>query len=218
VGKQEDQRERLLRELRGQGITDSRVIAAFEQVRREQFVDEQQHGAAYRNEPLPIGEGQTISQPFVVALMLQELRLYGTEHVLEIGTGSGYQTALLAELAKSVVSVERHASLADRARERLARLGYLHVSVQIANGTLGWKAAAPYDAILVSAAAPEVPTPLLQQLAEGGRLILPVGSMTAQELVLVARSKDGYSQRRLGAVRFVPLVGREGWGGQPSAG
>jgi protein-L-isoaspartate(D-aspartate) O-methyltransferase len=218
VDDQEEQRDQLFRELRKQGITDDRVLAAFQRVRREQFVDEHQHGAAYRNEPLPIGEGQTISQPFVVALMLQELRLDGSEHVLEIGTGSGYQTALLAELARSVVSVERHANLAEQARERLERLGYRQVTVQIANGTLGWPSSGPYDAILVSAAAPEVPTPLLQQLADGGRLIVPVGSMTAQELVLVTRSGERFSQRRLGAVRFVPLVGREGWGGRPSSG
>lgn len=201
----------LLAELRQFGISDERVLEAVARISREHFVSEEQRPLAYRNEPLPIGESQTISQPYVVALMLQELRLDGSERVLEIGTGSGYQTALLSSLARSVVSVERYTSLADAARERLAALQCQNVTIQVADGTLGWPTGAPYDAIVVSAAAPEVPTALLKQLADGGRLILPVGGRTAQELVLVSRHGQNFERHQRGPVRFVPLIGQEGW-------
>jgi protein-L-isoaspartate(D-aspartate) O-methyltransferase len=208
--------DQLLRDLRKQGIKDKRVLSALQRVRREEFVPDEHRSVAYRNAPLPIGEGQTISQPLVVALMLQALRLKRTERVLEIGTGSGYQTAILAELSRSVVSVERHASLADEARERLDRMGYGNVSVHVANGTLGWPTGAPYDAIVTSAGAPEVPESLLAQLSENGRLILPVGSMIAQRLVLIRRKGSGFERTDRGSVRFVPLIGEDGWGGGAS--
>lgn len=214
MGRTQYSPEQLWRELRRQGIDDEQVLAALKRVPREHFVSDGQRPLAYRNAPLPIGEGQTISQPFVIALMLQELRLTGTERALEIGTGSGYQAALLAQMAGSVVSVERHASLAESARSKLAELGYANVTVHVANGTLGWLPDAPYDAIVVSAGSPTVPNQLLEQLSDGGRLILPIGSMTAQELVLVRRRGGSFERVERGAVRFVPLVGREGWGGQ----
>ena len=217
MGRPKYRLEKLLKELRKHGIGDERVLAALERVPRERFISGEQQELAYRNAPLPIGEGQTISQPFVVAFMLQELRLAGTEHVLEVGTGSGYQTALLAELTNSVVSTERHASLADGARQRLARLGYTNVAVYAADGTRGWPRNAPYDAIVVSAGAPEVPTALLDQLADGGRLILPVGSLVSQKLFLVQRRGEHFERYDRGDVRFVPLVGEEGWGGRASS-
>lgn len=206
--------EQLWRELRHQGIDDAQVLAAMKRVPREHFVAENQRALAYRNAPLPIGEGQTISQPFVIALMLQELKLTGSEKALEIGTGSGYQAAVLAEMADSVISLERHATLAERARLRLELLGCTNVTIHVADGSLGWPPEAPYDAVVVSAGSPSVPDQLLEQLADGGRLILPIGSMSAQELVLVKRQGDSFQRFERGAVRFVPLVGREGWGGQ----
>jgi protein-L-isoaspartate(D-aspartate) O-methyltransferase len=203
----------LIARLRADGIRDERVLAAMARVPREAFVADEHGAQAYENEPLPIGEGQTISQPFVVALMLEALRLVGSEHVLEVGAGSGYQTALLAELAGSVVSLERSAALAHRARHILRELGYQAVCVQQADGTLGWPPAAPYQAIVVSAAAPYVPDALLQQLDDGGRLVLPVGGSASQDLVLLERQGAGLRRTRLGPVRFVPLIGRAGWGG-----
>ena len=209
-----DQRRRLVDELRAEGIRDERVLQALGRVPREAFVPDEHRHLAYRNSALPIGERQTISQPFVVALMTQELALGGSERVLEIGTGSGYQTAILAELAAHVVSVERHPALLDSARRMLGELDYSHVELHLSNGSLGWPSGAPYDRIIVTAAAPELPEPLLDQLGPGGRLILPVGTATQQELLLITRDPDGLHQRRLGPVRFVPLVGEAGW--QPS--
>jgi protein-L-isoaspartate(D-aspartate) O-methyltransferase len=211
-------RSKLVRELQQQGITDRRVLDAIAQLPREHFVEEEYRPNAYRNAPLPIGQGQTISQPFVVALMLQELRLSGSERVLEIGTGSGYQAALLALLVREVVSIERFEALASLARQRIEQLGYRNVEIHVANGTLGWPARAPYDGIVVSAAAPHLPTQLLEQLAEGGRLVIPVGSLTAQELVVVTRRGSTFERQERGGVRFVPLIGEEGWGGQESRG
>ena len=206
-----DQRRRLVDELRFDGIRDERVLAAVGRVPRDAFVPDERRDLAYRNAALPIGERQTISQPFVVALMTQELGLDGSERVLEIGTGSGYQTAILAELTAHVVSVERHATLLEGARRVLAQLGYRNLELHLSNGSLGWPAGAPYDRIIVTAAAPELPEPLLDQLGPRGRLILPVGVATQQELLLVTRDSDGLHQRRLGPVRFVPLVGQAGW-------
>jgi protein-L-isoaspartate(D-aspartate) O-methyltransferase len=207
------ERQELVQELRRQGLDDERVLAAISRLPRERFVPAARPDLVYRNAPLPIGGGQTISQPYVVALMLAELRLRGDEKVLEVGTGSGYQTALLAELAAWVTSVERIESLAESARTLLAELGYRNVAIHLANGTLGWPPDAPYDAIVVSAAAPIVPDALLAQLGEGGRLILPVGSLQAQELLLVERQGDSFVQHRRGGVRFVPLLGEQGWEG-----
>jgi protein-L-isoaspartate(D-aspartate) O-methyltransferase len=201
----------LLEELREHGITDRRVLDAIGRVERERFVPADEQDQAYRNAPVPIGEGQTISQPYVIALMLQELRLNGDEYVLEIGTGSGYLTALLAELAGQVTSVERIDRFADQARQLLAALGYVNVTVHLGNGTLGWPEKAPYDAIVVSAGAPNVPDSLLAQLADGGRLILPVGSRKSQELILIERHGEELVQQQRGRVRFVPLLGDEAW-------
>ncbi len=209
-----EERRRLVEELRGEGIVDERVLAAIGRVGRAAFVSPDLHDQAYRNSALPIGEGQTISQPFVVALMTQELQLTGAESVLDVGTGSGYQTAILAELARQVVSVERHAVLLERARRALESLGYQNVRLHLSNGSLGWSPEAPYDRIIVTAAAPRVPEALLDQLATGGRLVIPVGATDQQELVLVTRQDDRIERQRLGPVRFVPLIGAEAWPGE----
>ncbi len=193
------------------GIRDQRVLQAMREVPRHLFVPPHLRDAAYQDTPLPIGEGQTISQPYIVALMTEALELNGEEKVLEIGTGSGYQAAILSLLAKEVYTIERIASLARRAEETLSRLGYENVWVKVGNGTLGWPEHAPYDAIMVTAAAPEVPAPLKEQLADGGRLIAPVGSHWSQMLVRVKRSGDRFISRNLTSVVFVPLVGEFGW-------
>ena len=204
-------RQRLVAELRREGVHDERVLAAIGAVPREQFVPQEHREQAYRNAPLPIGAGQTISQPLVVGLMTQALALQGPERVLEVGTGSGYQAAVLCRLAAHVVSVERFPALAERARAVLARLDCRNVEVHVSNGSLGWPPGAPYDAIIVTAGAPTVPRDLVAQLAEGGRLVIPVGDRAGQELVLVTRHGDQTQTQRLGPVRFVPLVGEQGW-------
>ncbi len=206
-----DKMTRLLAELQGEGITDLRVLDAIRRVPREQFVPAQCRSYALRNIPLPIGEGQTISQPFVVALMTQSLALAGHERVLEIGTGSGYQCAILAELSGSVVSLERFPSLSAEAHRRLAQLGYHNVHLLVGDGSLGHASLAPYDAVIVTAASPRVPQPLVDQLAEGGRLILPVGSQLTQELMLFVKQRGELVSSSLGSVRFVPLVGEAAW-------
>ena len=204
-------RRRLVAELRRDGVRDERVLAAIAAVPREEFVPPEHRADAYRNVPLPIGAGQTISQPLVVGLMTQALGLAGSERVLEVGTGSGYQAAVLCRLAAYIVSVERFPELAERARAVLRRVGCTNVEVHVSNGTLGWPGGAPYDAIIVTAGAPEVPESLVAQLTDGGRLVIPVGDRTSQELVLVTCQGAGTQTRRLGPVRFVPLVGEEGW-------
>ena len=202
----------LLAELRRQGIRDERVLGALGRVPRDRFVPEEHRAEAWANAALPIGAGQTISQPFVVALMTEALALRGPERVLEIGTGSGYQTAILAELAAEVVSVERHAELAAGAERLLRELGYRNVAVHVGDGTTGWADAAPYDRIIVTAAGPRVPPPLLAQLrADGGRMVIPVGEPHDQHLVAVDRDGDQTRETTLGPVRFVPLIGRAGW-------
>ena len=205
------QRAMLVSVLRRKGISDPRVLNALGEIPREQFIDDTLQAEAYRDGPLPIGEGQTISQPYVVALMTEALALTGRERVLEVGAGSGYQTAILCALARSVVSIERFASLAQAARRRLRALGCRNCVVEVADGTEGWPESAPYDAIIVAAAAPRTPEPLIAQLAAGGRCVIPVGDRHSQALLCVRRDGDRVRQRNLGAVRFVPLVGAHGW-------
>ena len=174
-------------------------------------------GFAYENRPLPIGYGQTISQPLMVALMTEALLLVGSERVLEIGTGSGYQAAVLSLLAAHVVSVERIAPLAQRAASTLADLGYVNVEVHVARDGLGWPEAGPYDGIIVTAASPEIPPELLEQLAMGGRLVIPVGSRDMQELVRIVRTPEGALRHNLGPCRFVPLLGKNAWPNSPAS-
>jgi protein-L-isoaspartate(D-aspartate) O-methyltransferase len=193
------------------GIKDPRVIAAMKKVPRHLFVSESLRSQAYEDHPLPIEEKQTISQPYIVALMTEALQLKGHEKVLEIGTGSGYQTAILAELADKVFTIERIPLLAEKARKRLEELGCKNIVYRIGDGTLGWPEEAPFDGILVSAAAPSIPQPLIDQLAMGGRLIIPVGDRLSQELVLVERVPEGIRKSFLGGVRFVDLIGKWGW-------
>ncbi|QCQ20758.1 protein-L-isoaspartate(D-aspartate) O-methyltransferase [Desulfoglaeba alkanexedens] len=193
------------------GIHDPRVLDAMRKVPRHLFVDEALAAQAYADHPLPIGEKQTISQPYIVALMTEALGLEGHEKVLELGTGSGYQTAVLAELADRVFTIERIPSLLHRAREVLNSLGYRNVVYRVGDGTLGWPEEAPFDAILVSAGAPRVPQPLVDQLSMGGRLVLPMGDRLSQELILVERVPEGIRKTTLGGCRFVDLVGKWGW-------
>jgi protein-L-isoaspartate(D-aspartate) O-methyltransferase len=204
-------RLRLIEELRGKGVHDIAVLRALDLTPRHLFVPTGVRHRAYDDMPLPIGNGQTISQPSVHARYLETLHLRGTERVLEIGTGSGYQTVLLAHLAAQVFSVERIPALLDSAREAIKLCEVNNVSLMLGDGTYGWKEFAPYDAILVGAASPEVPEPLLQQLAEGGRLLIPVGSREEQELLLITRHGTTFKREPLTAVRFVPLVGDFGW-------
>ena len=188
------------------GIRDQWVLAAMRKIERHRFVSEAQRSGAYEDHPLPVGEGQTISQPYIVALMTEALALQGDERVLEVGTGSGYQTAILAELAAEVYSVEILPRLAEQARATLEDLGYRNVHIRLGDGSEGWAEHAPYQGILVTAAPPQVPPALLEQLAEGGRLVIPVG-VQSQELELHTRRPEGFRVERLAAVRFVPLVG-----------
>jgi protein-L-isoaspartate(D-aspartate) O-methyltransferase len=198
-------------QLRARGIVDERVLEAFGAVPRHAFVPDQQQDAAYTDHPLPIGDGQTISQPYIVALMISSLRLKGGERVLEVGAGSGYGTAILSLLAKEVYAVERLPQLLHAARGRLEALGYERVHWSLGNGSLGWPEHAPYQGILVSAAAPELPPPLAEQLAEGGWLVLPVGPPDAQTLIEAQRRGRRLRQRAVAACSFVPLLGAHGW-------
>jgi protein-L-isoaspartate(D-aspartate) O-methyltransferase len=194
------------------GVKDKRVLDAMLKVPRHLFVGEDQRMSAYEDHPLPIGDGQTISQPYIVALMTDALKLTGSETVLEIGTGSGYQTAILAELSGRVYSIERIPSLTGRARRVLDSLGYNTVLVKLSDGTMGWEEYAPYDRILVTAGAPSVPQPLVDQLAPGGIMVIPVGSNSLQELVRVTKMEDGsVKEDRMGSCVFVRLVGKHGW-------
>ncbi|MGP9833009.1 protein-L-isoaspartate(D-aspartate) O-methyltransferase [Marinobacter sp. NSM] len=200
-------------QLAGRGIFDSRVLEAMDRVPRERFIPEHLAGEAYEDYPLPIGWGQTISQPYIVALMAQALQLEGRERVLDIGTGSGYAAAVLASLALEVFSIERIPELAEQARRNLEQAGFSQVHVHCGDGTLGWPEAAPFDGICVAAGAPAVPETLKQQLAVGGRLIIPVGSEhSVQRLVCITRRTDADFEREdFGDVRFVPLLGEQGW-------
>ena len=206
------QRQQMVeRQIRQRGIRDPRVLDAMLAVPRHAFVPTEHVSAAYNDQPLPIGEGQTISQPYMVASMTEALELSGSERVLEIGTGSGYQTAVLSPLAREVHTVENHPVLSGAAQARLEQLGSRNVFFHVGDGTLGWPEAAPYDAIMVTAAAPLIPPPLLAQLAEGGRLLLPLGSAETQELVRIWRKGGEITTERLYHCRFVPLIGLYGW-------
>lgn len=205
------------RDIAARGVDDARVLAAMRAVPRERFVPDSRRDEACADHPLPIGDGQTISQPYIVARMSAALQLRGGERVLEIGTGSGYAAAVLARLAAEVHTVERIPALAERARRTLATLGVDRVQVHVGDGTLGWPAAAPYDAIVVTAAGPRVPEALRAQLAPGGRLVMPVGETRSwQDLLRLTRARDaGEADRRelLCTVAFVPLLGAQGWEG-----
>ena len=209
----DERRQRMVAEqLRARDIVDPAVLAAFATVPRDAFVEPAQARFAYDDSPLPIGAGQTISQPYVVAITVQALALVGTERVLEIGTGSGYAAAILGTLAREVVTFERLEPLATAAAARLARLGFGNVAVHLADGSLGWPTGAPYEAIAVAASAPRPPPSLLRQLAIGGRLVLPTGTDDHQHLVRITRRDEAtFVEQDLGDVRFVPLVGAEGW-------
>lgn len=199
------------RQLRSRGITDERVLSAMACVPRHEFAPGTDLDFAYADTPIPIADGQTISQPYIVAVMLESLQLSSSHRVLEVGTGSGYQTALIAELAGSVYSIERHSRLAEQARRTLDKLGYDNICVFLGDGSEGLPEYAPYDAIVVSAATPKLPASLLQQLREGGRMVLPVGGFAEQELILVRKCGGQPVTSVLEACRFVPLIGREGF-------
>lgn len=204
-------RRRLIEELQRKGIRSLTVLKAFDDVPRHEFVPSGLRHRAYEDAPLPIGHGQTISQPWVHAKYLELLELTGTERVLEIGTGSGFQTALLTKLARHVFSIERLAPLAEQAREALRRCGIDHVIQRVGDGTLGWPEYGPYDAILVGAASPDVPQPLLEQLADGGQLLIPVGDRETQQLMRIRRRGDEFDRTPLDGMRFVPLIGQHGF-------
>ena len=203
-------KENLLKHLDHE-IADKRVIEAMKHVPRETFVSPEQYHAAYEDRPLSIGFGQTISQPFIVALMIQALELRGDEKVLELGTGSGYEAAILAELAQKVITVECIPELAESAKRVLYGFGYSNIEVYVAGRTLGWPEGAPYDAIIVSAGAPSVPQVLLEQLTWYGRLVIPVGSRWQQELLKVTKLRNGNEIENLGGCFFVPLIGEDAW-------
>lgn len=198
-------------QIRVRGIRDPDILRAMEAVPRHMFVPDHLTGEAYLDRPLPIGHGQTISQPFIVAQMTELLAPVKGLKILEIGAGSGYQAAVLSEAGARVITLERISAVADLARTNLHTAGYDHVTVFVCDGTLGWPDSAPYDGILITAATPAVPTPLISQLAEGGRLIAPVGPPQIQEMIRLTRTDSGFSEERYGAVRFVPLIGEYGW-------
>lgn len=203
-------------QLISRGVSDDRVLKAMEKIPRHLFVGEGLQDQAYADNPLPIGDRQTISQPYIVALMTEALELKGNEKVLEIGTGSGYQAAILAELAERVFSIERIGSLADKARKVLESLNYYNVLIRVGDGTYGWREESPFDAIIVTAGAPDVPGTLLEQLAIGGRLVVPTGDRYTQKLLRLTRtseSLDNTETKDLGGCRFVNLIGEYGWKG-----
>ncbi len=193
------------------GITDGRVLEAMRTVPRHRFVGPGMEASAYGDHALPIGHGQTISQPYMVAVMTQELELSGDERVLEIGTGSGYQTAILADLAEQVFSIERVGALAESARRLIEELGVTNVAIRVGDGTIGWTEFAPYDRILITAGAPNVPKSLIDQLADPGIMVVPVGTQSFQDLKIVTKEGGGTHTRSAGGCVFVPLLGKEGW-------
>jgi len=207
-----DERLRMVeQQIAARGITDPRVLAAMREVPRHLFVPAPYDRDAYADDPLPIGNGQTISQPYIVALMTALLQIKATDTVLEIGAGSGYQAAILSQLAKNVITIERIDAVAALARKNLAAVGAKNVMIVIGDGTLGYPVGAPYNGIIVTAATPDIPTPLKAQLAEGGRLVVPVGERISQELVVLERHGDRFLEELHGGVRFVPLIGEYGW-------
>ena len=211
-GSPQRDRQLLVRQLAGRGITDLRVLEVIRRIPRHLFVANPLWEAAYADHPLPIDEGQTISQPFIVALMTQALNLQKTDRVLEIGTGSGYQTAILAELAGEVYTIERFSTLADRAQQLLDSAGYHHIFFRVGDGTLGWSEHAPFNKIIATAACPHIPPTLLDQLQEEGRLVIPVGNRQVQSLLLVHKSVNGpVRSEELCSCSFLPLIGKEGW-------
>jgi len=193
------------------GVADPGVLEAMGKIQRHLFVEEALVGEAYNDHPLPVGYKQTISQPYIVALMTEALELTGKEKTLEIGTGSGYQTAILAELSKTVYTIERIEPLLEKSKMLLESLGYTNIFFRAFDGTLGWHEFAPYDAIIVTAGAPKIPHPLKDQMAEGGRLILPIVNRHGQDLIKVKRIKNGIKEENLGGCRFVDLIGTHGW-------
>ncbi len=212
MGRFAEEREEMVSLLRERGITDVRILRAMAQVERHLFVPEPFTGHSYEDRALPIGKGQTISQPFTVAFMTQCLSVRAADRVLEVGTGSGYQAAVLAALGARVFSIERNLELLAAARKTLDRIGARVVS-KGGDGSVGWQEYAPYHGIIVTAAAPEVPHPLQKQLAEGGRLVIPVGSRDVQTLVVVTRNGDRFDRREIESFKFVPLIGKMGWEG-----
>ncbi len=206
----EAERARLIEHLSTE-IKDKRVLEIMSRIPRERFVPSENQHLAYEDGPMPIGLDQTISQPFIIALMTEALELSGSEKVLEVGTGSGYQTAILAELARLVVTTERLPALAERAKSVLDSLGYTNIEVHLAEETLGWQSEAPYDTIMVTAGAPKVPVDLLAQLAIGGRMVIPIGSRYVQELYKITRRKKKNIFQNLGSCRFVSLISKDAW-------
>lgn len=205
-------REKMVEEqITGRGIHDSRVIEAMRNVERHQFVDSAFRQRAYNDTPLPIGNGQTISQPYMVALMTETLVLKPGNRILEIGTGSGYQAAILAEICQSVFSIERDSILAQRARKTLDGLGYMNVAIRVGDGTMGWQEYSPFDGIIVAAGAPMIPEKLLKQLKDGGRIVIPIGDMKTQRLCLYQKKGEKFDFSEICNCAFVPLVGKEGW-------
>ena len=200
------------RDIRARGISNPRVLKTMREIPRHFFIPHPYDTSAYDDNPLPIGNGQTLSQPYIVALMTELLNPQPDDDILEIGSGSGYQTAILAALSHQVISIERIPAVAHLARKNLARLGIQNVRIVEGDGTLGYPAEAPYEAILITAATPEIPQPLIDQLTSGGRLVSPVGGRDVQELILIKRLETGLVRSSHGAVRFVPLIGEHGWG------
>ena len=205
-------RDRMVKaQLISRGIDDENVLRTMGKIHRHLFVEEALVGEAYNDHPLPIGHKQTISQPYIVALMTQALELTGKERTLELGTGSGYQTAILAELSRTVYTIERIRPLMENAKEILDALGYTNILYKVYDGTQGWKEFSPYDAIMVTAGAPSIPEPLLEQLDEGGRMIIPIGDRFSQDLIKVVKVKGTFKKQNLGGCRFVDLIGAHGW-------
>jgi protein-L-isoaspartate(D-aspartate) O-methyltransferase len=208
-----DERSRMVeRDIRSRGISNPRVLRIMREIPRHLFIPHPYDTSAYDDNPLPIGNGQTISQPYIVALMTELLDPQPADNILEIGSGSGYQTAILAALSRRVISIERIHAVADLARKNLAVLGIHNTSIIEGDGTLGYPAGGPYEGILITAATPSIPRPLIDQLATGGRLVAPVGDREVQELVRITRSEKGLVRTSHGGVRFVPLIGEHGWG------